>query len=103
MNRIVKNLTLLLVVSSVSFVVAQEKRGDNDTKKVTASKDDVRGSKITKGNVTPDGVKSTPKGPQGVNVGQKARVSKDSKPKEAKLKWYQRLGFRGKNKEKSKD
>ena len=105
MNRIIKNITLLLVVLSVSITMAQEKRSNEDGKAGAASEERMSDKNITKGNVVPDGVKPAPvsKGapaPKAAKVAEKAQVKEQDKPKEAKLKWYQKLGFRGKDKAK---
>jgi len=102
MNRTLKIMFLLLFISSISFLSAQEGRDSEGKGTKTVVKDKSAGG----GNVTPDGpnaavpAKNMPT--KGVNVGQPDGYTKGEKPAEDKKGWLARL-FGGKDKKAKKE
>ena len=102
MNRTLKIMFLLLFISSISFLSAQEGR-DSEAK---GTKTVVKDKSADGGVVTPDGPNAavSPKNmpTKGVNVGQPDGYTKGEKPAEDKKGWLARL-FGGKDKKAKKE
>ena len=101
MNRTLKIMFLLLFISSISFLSAQEGRdsGAKDNKTVVKDKAGGGGVVATDG---PNAPVSPNKPTKGVNVGQPDAYTKGEKPAEDKKGWLARL-FGGKDKKAKKE
>ena len=102
MNRTLKIMFLLLFISSISFLSAQEGRDSGAKDNKTVVKDKAGGGGVVATDGPNAAVSPQNKPNRGVNVGQPDAYTKGEKPAEDKKGWLARL-FGGKDKKAKKE